>query len=152
MRMSRYIKRKSKEFSLVFAIGDGNHSLAAAKICYEEGFTSRYAMVELENLHDDALKFEPIHRIIKGINPDEIINDIQNEICVKGFAASKNSWALKFYSHDKKGIIHIDKSKGASALTVIQKYLDDKNFEIDYIHDIFELQLELKHLLIYLYE
>ena len=136
MRMSRYIKRKSKEFSLVFAIGDGNHSLAAAKICYEEGFTSRYAMVELENLHDDALKFEPIHRIIKGINPDEIINDIQNEICVKGFAASKNSWALKFYSHDKKGIIHIDKSKGASALTVIQKYLDDKNFEIDYIHDI----------------
>ncbi|MBQ4431903.1 MAG: DUF1015 family protein, partial [Synergistaceae bacterium] len=52
MRIDSYIRRKSRELSLVFAVGDGNHSLAAAKSCYEDGITSRYAMVELENIYD----------------------------------------------------------------------------------------------------
>ena len=138
MRINSYIKRKSKELSVLFAVGDGNHSLAAAKACYEAGATSRYAMVELENIYDDAVKFEPIHRLIKNISVEEVINDIQDNICVKGRAGEKNSWPVNFYSHDKKGVINIDKSKGASALIVLQKYLDgsEKNFEIDYIHDI----------------
>lgn len=136
-RMNAYIKRKSKELSLTFAVGDGNHSLAAAKACYLENPTelSRYAMVELENIHDDALKFEPIHRIVKGVKPEEFIAEIQNQICVKGWTSSKNSWALNYYYHGKKGIIFIDKSKGASALIVLQKYLDAKGCNIDYIHD-----------------
>lgn len=137
MRINSYIKRKSKELSVLFAVGDGNHSLAAAKACYEAGATSRYAMVELQNIYDEAVKFEPIHRLIKNISVDEVINDIQNNICVSGWGA-KNSWPVKFYSHDRSGVINIDKSKGASALTVLQKYLDDseKNFEIDYIHGV----------------
>lgn len=60
--------------SLLFAIGDGNHSLAAAKAAYEEkkqhtpqeqwaDLPSRYALVELVNLHDESLEFEPIHRV-----------------------------------------------------------------------------------------
>ena len=136
-RMNAYIKRKAKELSLTFAVGDGNHSLAAAKACYLDNPTelSRYAMVELENIHDDALKFEPIHRIVKGVNPSEFISEIQNAICVKGWTSSKNSWALNYYYHGKKGIIFIDKSKGASALIVLQKYLDERGCNIDYIHD-----------------
>ncbi len=136
-RMNSYIKRKAKELSLTFAVGDGNHSLAAAKACYIEkpSELSRYAMVELENIHDGALKFEPIHRIVKGINPEEFISEIQNQICVKGWTSTKNSWALNYYFHGKKGIIFIDKSKGASALIVLQKYLDERGCDIDYIHD-----------------
>ena len=133
-RVRKYIERKSKELSVVFAIGDGNHSLAAAKTCYEAGMTSRYAMVELENIYDDALKFEPIHRLVKNINVEDFLKEIQNEICVKDFSP-ENSWSLNFYSRNKNGVLNINKSKGASALIVLQKYLDEKNFEIDYIHD-----------------
>ena len=55
-----------------YAVGDGNHSLATAKVCYENykkthsdtenaNAPARYAMVELENIHDKALEFSPIH-------------------------------------------------------------------------------------------
>ena len=131
-RIEDYEKRKSQELSVVYAIGDGNHSLAAAKACYEDGFTSRFAMVELENIYDDALKFEPIHRLVKNIDVEEFLKEIQDSIC----ADDSDSWKINFYSRDKSGVLKIDKNKGASALIVIQKYLDEKNFEIDYIHDI----------------
>ncbi len=57
---------------LLFAVGDGNHSLATAKAIWEDakkegaGLDSplRWALVELENLHDKALVFEPIHRVL----------------------------------------------------------------------------------------
>lgn len=56
---------------LVFAMGDGNHSLAAAKNRWEElkaagapmDHPARYALAELENLRDDAVEFYPIHRV-----------------------------------------------------------------------------------------
>jgi hypothetical protein len=64
------------EFPLLFAMGDGNHSLATAKAIWEElkphaspDHPSRYALVELVNLHDPSLKFEPIHRVL--FNPGE---------------------------------------------------------------------------------
>ena len=60
---------------LLFAMGDGNHSLATAKAIWEEikaevgmDHPARYALVEIENVHDDALVFEPIHRIITRVN------------------------------------------------------------------------------------
>ncbi|NBI66408.1 DUF1015 domain-containing protein [Pseudoflavonifractor sp. 60] len=70
---------------LLFAVGDGNHSLAAAKACYErrKGLTdpaqwpdlpSRYALCELVNLHDDSLEFEPIHRVVFGVRPEELLD------------------------------------------------------------------------------
>ena len=61
-------------------MGDGNHSLATAKECYErqkritpqdqwETLPSRYALAELVNLHDESLEFEPIHRVVFGAEP-----------------------------------------------------------------------------------
>jgi hypothetical protein len=56
---------------LLFAVGDGNHSLATAKACWEKikptanpDHPARYALVEIENVHDAALEFEPIHRVL----------------------------------------------------------------------------------------
>jgi uncharacterized protein (DUF1015 family) len=56
---------------LLFAVGDGNHSLATAKAIWEElkpavgmDHPARYALVELVNLHDPSLQFEPIHRVM----------------------------------------------------------------------------------------
>lgn len=69
---------------LLFAMGDGNHSLASAKAHWENvkatllkqqtqadtipEHPARYALVELVNVHDDGLAFEPIHRVIFGID------------------------------------------------------------------------------------
>ncbi|MBS0306659.1 MAG: DUF1015 domain-containing protein [Proteobacteria bacterium] len=62
---------------LLFAVGDGNHSLATAKAIWEQtkaqvgpGHPSRYALVEIENVHDAALAFEPIHRLLFDVQAD----------------------------------------------------------------------------------
>lgn len=62
---------------LLFAMGDGNHSLAAAKAIWEKvkaeagmNHPARYALVEVENVHDEALQFEPIHRVVFGLKKD----------------------------------------------------------------------------------
>ncbi|MEW6241898.1 MAG: DUF1015 domain-containing protein [Chloroflexota bacterium] len=62
---------------LLFAMGDGNHSLATAKAIWEKNkaavgmdHPSRYALVEIENVHDEALEFEPIHRVLFGLKKD----------------------------------------------------------------------------------
>jgi hypothetical protein len=59
---------------LLFAMGDGNHSLATAKAVWEKikpqvgpDHPARYALVEIENVHDDGLEFEPIHRVVFGM-------------------------------------------------------------------------------------
>jgi len=62
---------------LLFAMGDGNHSLATAKAVWEEmkprvgmDHPARYALVEIENVHDEGLEFEPIHRVLFGLRRD----------------------------------------------------------------------------------
>jgi len=62
------------EDPVLFAVGDGNHSLATARQCYldnpSEG--TRYALVEVVNLYDDALIFEPIHRLLIGVDAEAL--------------------------------------------------------------------------------
>lgn len=73
---------KGGEAPVVFAVGDGNHSLATAKLCWDrikenltpeerEGHHARYALVELVNLHDSSIVFEPIHRVVFGVKSEE---------------------------------------------------------------------------------
>ena len=68
---------------LLFAMGDGNHSLATAKAIWEKikpsvgmQHPARYALVEIENVHDEALEFEPIHRVLFGLKQD-ILNSMR---------------------------------------------------------------------------
>ena len=72
---------------LLFAVGDGNHSLATAKAAYEEvkarigadaakSHPARYALAEVVNLHDDALEFEPIYRVIFGCDPQNVMEEL----------------------------------------------------------------------------
>ncbi|MCX6035650.1 MAG: DUF1015 domain-containing protein [Chloroflexi bacterium] len=62
---------------LLFAMGDGNHSFATAKGVWERmkpevglDHPARYALIELENVHDEGLRFEPIHRVLFGLKKD----------------------------------------------------------------------------------
>ena len=64
---------------LLFAMGDGNHSLATAKAIWEKikhkvgmNHPARYALVEIENVHDEGLAFEPIHRVLFNVNENPI--------------------------------------------------------------------------------
>lgn len=63
--------------TLLYAMGDGNHSLATAKAIWEKikpqvgmDHPARFALVELENVHDQGLVFEPIHRVLFGARLD----------------------------------------------------------------------------------
>lgn len=78
----RYAERYNLEAAprvMLYAVGDGNHSFAAAKAHWDQlkrqpgvsaDHPARYALVELVNLHDEALCFEPIHRVIFNIRTD----------------------------------------------------------------------------------
>ncbi|MDC7244039.1 MAG: DUF1015 domain-containing protein, partial [Sphaerochaetaceae bacterium] len=74
-----------KSNPLLFAMGDGNHSLATAKSCWEDikknlseeeikTHPSRFALVEIENIHDEGLEFEPIHRVLFNFTKDKFDN------------------------------------------------------------------------------
>ena len=70
---------KNQDF--LFAVGDGNHSLATAKACYENikkstqdylNHPARYALAEIVNIYDKSLEFEPIHRIMFDVDPQHL--------------------------------------------------------------------------------
>lgn len=77
--------------TFLFAVGDGNHSLATAKAVWDEYKTTlsekeqkesraRYALVEIVNIYDTGLTFEPIHRVLFGANSEELINTLQKRL------------------------------------------------------------------------
>ncbi|MCQ2821513.1 MAG: DUF1015 domain-containing protein [archaeon] len=79
---------KSLGHPLLFAVGDGNHSLATAKSIWEErkkkgespeNNPGRFALVEIQNVHDDALDFEPIHRVFDGPNATKVLELLKGE-------------------------------------------------------------------------
>ncbi len=127
---------------VLLAVGDGNHSLATAKSCYEElkaqhpdeDFSShpaRYALVELENIHDDSQAFEPIHRILTNIDTDKLLNYL-SQFCVK------DGYAVEYCIKGKSGRLCLDRTRGELAVAVLQElldaYLTENSGEIDYIH------------------
>ena len=151
-KMTQYLTETSAKYdamgkpALYFAVGDGNHSLATAKTCYENIKSStgtaehpaRYALVELENLWDDAQVFEPIHRLLYNLDPQELLEDMAGRICVDD-EHTDDGYPIDWYSEGMLGTIYIDRKLGELPVGVIQEYLDDylKDHEgsIDYIHD-----------------
>ena len=80
---------------LLFAAGDGNHALAAAKTLWEEvkaGLTeeaasrhpARHALVELVNVHDEGVIFEPIHRVVFGVEPPGLLSALSEWFAAQG--------------------------------------------------------------------
>lgn len=85
---------------LLFAMGDGNHSLATAKACYENlkktmseeeylNHPARYALVELVNLHSKALEFEAINRVIFDTNPEDLIEKLKEYYVINKMVMEK---------------------------------------------------------------
>jgi uncharacterized protein (DUF1015 family) len=163
--LKRY--RGGKE-PFLFAAGDGNHSLAAAKGIWDEyktanGLTDhpcRYALVEIENIYDPAIQFEPIHRLIMGAGFDETVSvlsslphfsirDIENEKdllrhCERLPGADEYLAANYFGIVSEGRYALIETSAAGIATACLQPLLDkklqeDNKLSIDYIHDTEEL-------------
>ena len=128
---------------MLFAVGDGNHSLATAKAKYEElkqqhpgedlsAHPARWALVELENIHDEALEFEPIHRVLTGVDADALLKELQAACC------AETGMPLLCISAEKEFTVYLDPSKGELAVGILQNFLDaylkGHPGEIDYIH------------------
>ena len=123
------------ENGFLFAVGDGNHSLASAKECYRQGFGPRYALVEVVNIHDSSLEFEPIYRVLFGA--DEKLIDDFTAYC--GESDNENAQKFICINGEKETEISVN-PKGTLPVATLQGFLDEyiKNtdIKIDYIHGI----------------
>ena len=131
---------------LLFAMGDGNHSLATAKACYEKlketmseeeylNHPARYALVELVNLHSNALEFEAIHRVLFDVDINDLINNLYNY-----YEINENGDGQKFelITKDMDKTLYIKNPKSNIPVGSIQIFLDEylksHKGKIDYIH------------------
>ncbi len=135
---------KNAPDGLVFAVGDGNHSLATAKTCWEnlkptlseeekKTHPARFCLVEIENIHDDVLEFEPIHRVVFGIeDKDVFLKKIMQELECEPL--DNGGQHVVFVADGKKTDLYIAKTSSPLAVGTLQKYLDTLTYEVDYIH------------------
>lgn len=129
---------------LVYAMGDGNHSLATAKEYYEQQKKAgadvskcRYALVEIVNLHSPALEFEAIHRIVNEVISADLLGEMTDEL---GLSEEKSEQKITVVKNGEHKDLYIHKP--TSKLTVgslqnfLDKYIAEKGGKIDYIHGI----------------
>jgi hypothetical protein len=134
---------------LLFAVGDGNHSLATAKTCWEsikatlspseiKNHPARFALCEVVNIYDPALKFEPIHRLVKTNKPDKFVNKMPEF----------NGGKAQLMVDGKRGAFVFDKDVPSGIRTLdnyIAEFIKQNGGEVDYIHGENEI-LALSHL------
>ncbi|MGE4572052.1 MAG: DUF1015 domain-containing protein [Candidatus Izemoplasmatales bacterium] len=143
------IENLSDDLNLI--VGDGNHSLASAKVCWENikkelpesewsNHPARYALVELISLYDDGLTFEPIHRVL--FNADiNVIKTLENNL-------SGNA-LLDIYYQNNVYKINVPENP-FNAIKEIQVILDEyisrnKYIEIDFVHGMDSLKKIVKN-------
>lgn len=132
---------------LLFSVGDGNHSLATAKACYEnlkkvlpreeyENHPARYALVEVVNLHSDALEFEPIHRVVFGVEPEKMIKEFKKFYDISTTAGEGQRIEYVYKDHSETLYIKNPKSNLAvgSLQIFIDEYIKSNGGKVDYIH------------------
>lgn len=133
---------------LLFAVGDGNHSLATAKESYErqkrltapeqwEELPARYALAELGNLHDESLEFEPIHRVVFGIEPEQLLSALIAAYPGAHYG-SGDGHVLEYVYGGREGCVTVPNPSAQLPVGTLQAFLDDYlkkcGGRIDYIH------------------
>ncbi len=142
-----------KEKPFLFAVGDGNHSLATAKTCYEQNRTelNRYALAEIVNIHSPALCFEPIYRILMQVDVEKLLVELES-VCVEEKDTQKytqkdtqeDTHEIMYYTEEKSGTLRMKKTS-TLAVGTLQNFLDkyieaNPTVKIDYIHGIEEVR------------
>ena len=137
----RQIEKYGSDAGIMLAVGDGNHSVATAKVCYEELKKSlsaeeaqlspaRKMLVELVNLHGGGMEFSPIHRYFKK-RDDDFIGRLRGALYGEG--------RLRIIYDGSEEYIKCPLNPG-EAITEIQRlvegYIKQTGAEVDYVHDL----------------
>lgn len=159
-------EKHGTENVLLYAMGDGNHSFATAKAVWEDikqknagskeimNHPARWALVEIENLFDEALVFEPIHRVVFNGNIDDYIGELEKESKIekqemssleeinalvrKHYVNSKEHY-IGYVTADSKGVLIVKSPKSTiaagTAQNAISSYIEKHtDASVDYIH------------------
>lgn len=128
-------------------VGDGNHSLATAKACFEKlkatlpkeqwsVHPARWALVELVNLHQDAIRFEPVHRVIFNTDPEALVADLTRAYPAD---ADADAFTLHCILEGKEKSLSLGIPTGLLPVGPLQhfldRYLETHPGILDYIHD-----------------
>ncbi|MDE6504885.1 MAG: DUF1015 domain-containing protein [Clostridia bacterium] len=131
-------KKYGKDEKLLFAVGDGNHSLATAKACWDnlkhslgaeelKTHPARFALVEAVNIYDAALKFEPIHRFVKTDKTDLFVSGLKTSGAGCAYTVIKGQkHKIGFDTNIANGIKELD--------AYIADFIESNGGEVDYIH------------------
>lgn len=146
---------------LLFAMGDGNHSFATAKANWEkikatlseaerQNHPARYALVEIENVHDEGIVFEPIHRVVFGIGGKQGIEALLKKLREQNGSADVTygeakpasggkTHTIPFFTDGICGTITVDGCTQQLAVGTLQNAIDallkeTAGAEVDYIH------------------
>jgi len=126
-------------------VGDGNHSLAAAKSFWEkikgtvpDNHLARYALVELVNLHDPGLTFEPIHRLVRGVDSEKLLQKFNARIVESPSGdsttgPSDNTHSIGFITKDRRGILIFDNPGHDLEVETLDEVIDA--YPVEYEHD-----------------
>jgi len=155
---------------LLYAMGDGNHSFATAKVIWEKlkasaqdkqaimNHPARYALVELVNVHDEGLQFEPIHRVVFDVDVKDMLKSMKHFFGERGSAfscttdstrdvleqeqmrhARDNVHCVLFVWEEGFGLLSIRNPERTLETATLQSFLDwyltkSRHAKIDYIH------------------
>ncbi len=135
------IEKYGNDAGILFAVGDGNHSIATAKVIWEElkktlteeeckNHPARYMLVEMVNLYGEGMEFKPIHRLIYNYT-EEFVNELKQELNGKG--------TMKFiYANGKEEIVSAPE-KASLAISAVQRFLESyaktHELEVEYVHN-----------------
>lgn len=134
---------------LLFAVGDGNHSLATAKTIYEElkenlgdeaaDHPARYALVEIVNIHDQSMKFEPIYRVLFNVDAEDVINKL--DAYLSSLTGTSEAQTIEYISTKKRGTLTANTPIKTLTVATLQDFIDEyikehPEAEVDYIHGI----------------
>ncbi len=133
---------------ILFAVGDGNHSLATAKTIYEElkntigteaaaDHPARYALVEIVNIHDEAMKFEPIYRVLFNVDSNDVIEKLS--AYMSSLSGNAEPQTVKYIAAGNEGIINAPTPNKTLTVATLQDFIDGyvkekPDTEVDYIH------------------
>ena len=148
---------RTGEPPLVYAMGDGNHSFAAAKTIWDELKSSvspdhpgRYGLVELVNVHDAALDFEPIHRLLDGVDVADLLAALEAQGFLRTAFADPDAWRracnapsdghrIPYVTPRERGLVEVRQPETRLATATLHAVLDPylrthADVAIDYIH------------------
>ena len=132
---------------LLFAVGDGNHSLATAKTIYEGlkselgeealSHPARYALIEVVNIHDEAMKFEPIYRVVFGVDPNDLICELEKYL--SSLCGDAPSQRIEYLCADRSGVLIANTPCRQLTVGTLQDFIDSyvashEGASVDYIH------------------